>query len=99
MEKVNTLILKLQQQMEQKDTAEKLLITVQMLHAELSPQKMTLIPDEWGKVIVIMPGTFASAKQDDQTRYNVTESTEAVLQEEEKIIEVLQVDEKEIEAN
>ena len=97
MERVNTLILKLQKQLEQKDTAENLLLTVQMLHAELSPKITTGKPNGSDKVIVIMPATLTSAKQSDENFYNVPESTEPVLAEEEKIIEVLQVDEKEIE--
>jgi len=97
MERVNTLILKLQKQLEQKDTAENLLLTVQMLHAELSPKIITGKPNGSDKVIVIMPATLTSAKQSDENFYNVPESTEPVLAEEEKIIEVLQVDEKEIE--
>jgi len=96
MERVNTLILKLQQQLEEKATAEKLLLTVQMLHAELSPKILASRPEGSGKVVVIMP-TVAETKQAYQTYNNVAESKEPVLAEEEKIIEVLQVDEKEIE--
>jgi len=96
MERVSTLILKLQQQLEEKATAEKLLLTVQMLHAELSPKILASRPEGSGKVVVIMP-TVAETKQAYQTYNNVAESKEPVLAEEEKIIEVLQVDEKEIE--
>jgi hypothetical protein len=96
MERVKTLILKLQQQLEEKATAEKLLLTVQMLHAELSPKILTSRPEGSGKVIVIMPAV-TETKQPYQTYNNVAESREPVLAEEEKIIEVLQVDEKEIE--
>ena len=93
MERVSTLILKLQQQLEEKATADKLLLTVQMLHAELSPKIITT--NESGKVIVIMPAVV-TAKQDYQNN-GINESNEPILAEEEKTIEVLQVDEKEIE--
>ena len=96
MERVKTLILKLQQQLEEKATAEKLLLTVQMLHAELSPKIFANRPEGSGKVIVIMPA-ITETKQPYQAYNNVAESREPVLAEEEKIIEVLQVDEKEIE--
>jgi len=94
MERVSTLILKLQQQLEEKATADKLLLTVQMLHAELSPKVITT--DESGKVVVVMPAVITT-RQDYQNYNDVHESNEPVLAEEEKIIEVLQVDEKEIE--
>ncbi|MEO6219076.1 MAG: hypothetical protein ABIO81_01515 [Ginsengibacter sp.] len=94
MERVSTLILKLQQQLEEKATAEQLLLTVQMLHAELSPKILTT--NESGKVVVIMPAVVA-AKKEYQNYNGIHESKEPVLAEEEKIIEVLQVDEKEIE--
>lgn len=97
MERVSTLILKLQQQLEEKATAEKLLLTVQMLHAELSAKIITREPYESGKVIVIMPAIVTAAKQSYQSYNDVAESKGSVLAEEEKIIEVLQVDEKEIE--
>ena len=94
MERVNSLIEKLQQQLEQKAGAEKLLLTVQMLYGELASKIATGETRESDKVVVIMP---AVPKQNHQS-YNVsTEAKEPVLEEEEKIIEVLQVDEKEIE--
>lgn len=96
MDRVNTLILKLQQQLGQKDSAEKLLLTVQMLQAELGSKITAVKPDESGNVVVIMPSHVAFATQDFGSD-NVVESTQPVLHEEEKIIEVLQVDEKEIE--
>ena len=95
MERVSTLILKLQQQLDEKATADKLLLTVQMLHAELSPKIITT--NDSGKVTVIMPAVLTAANQDYQNYNGANESNEPVLAEEEKIIEVLQVDEKEIE--
>jgi len=95
MERVSTLILKLQQQLEEKATPENLLLTVQMLHAELTPKINTTGVDDSRKVIVIMPAV--TAKQNYQTYNNVTELKEPGVEEEEKTIEILQVDEKEIE--
>src|SRR5436190_20343645 len=93
MERVNSLIEKLQQQLEQKARAEKLLLTVQMLYAELASKITNGETRESDKVIVIMPAVLKQTHQS----YNATESKEPVLEEEEKIIEILQVDEKEIE--
>jgi len=95
MERVSTLILKLQQQLDEKATADKLLLTVQMLHAELSPKIITT--NDSGKVTVIMPAVLTAANQDYQNYNGANELNEPALAEEEKIIEVLQVDEKEIE--
>lgn len=91
MERVRTLIEKLQQQIAENASAENLLVTVQMLQSELLQQKGNSLSVNKGKVSVMMPGT--SNNNQYQT---FAKQTEQVPQEE-KIIEVLKVDEKEIE--
>jgi hypothetical protein len=87
MERVKTLIEKLQQQVAENATADKLLMTVQMLQSELLHQKGKA--EIKGKVMVLMPGAAVRGIQ------GIKQKEEPV--EEEKIIEVLKVDEKEIE--
>ncbi len=88
MERVSTLLKKLQKQLDEKSSALDMLHTVQMLHAELISQLGKDPVKEYDKVSVIMPFVhwaeegFNNEKQADQL---------------EKVIEVLQVDEKEIE--
>ncbi len=91
MERENTLIRKLQTQADEKASAEKILVTVQMLHAELLLQKENPILNK-GKVSVIMPG-FSNSKFNENKTGSITEEKP----QEEKTIEILQVDEKEIE--
>ena len=55
MERVIALIQKLQQQLEQKESAEKLLLTVQILYAELLPKQEKAAPAGSDKVAVFMP--------------------------------------------
>jgi hypothetical protein len=92
MERVRTLIEKLQQQMAENASADSLLVTVQMLQSELLQQKGNNASVNQGKVSVMMPGSPANNNRS-QTYTRPAEPP----QEEEKIIEVLQVDEKEIE--
>lgn len=92
MERVKTLIEKLQQQIADNASADKLLGTVQMLQAELLQQKGNNTIDK-GKVMVMMPGALNNNNQEQF----YTKQPEQPVKEEEKIIEVLQVDEKEIE--
>ena len=89
MERVTTLILKLQQQIDEKASVEQLLITVQMLNSELVQQKSTLKISE-GKIGVIMPTVFTNGFQQ---KNNI----EAKIEDEEKVYEILKVDEKDIE--
>ncbi|MEO8412390.1 MAG: hypothetical protein ABI472_01970 [Ginsengibacter sp.] len=91
MERVSTLIKKLQKQLDENASAQALLHTVQMLQAEL--QSLSEIKKTAGqeKVSVILPRSF-----------NIFQTGEAQTHDsennpEEKIIELLQVDEKEIE--
>ena len=87
MERVSTLIKKLQRQLDENASAMVLLHTVQMLQAEL--QSLSALKKEMNqdKVSVIMPLSF-NAFQAEVPRVHSPE---------EKVIEVLQVDEKEIE--
>lgn len=91
MERVRTLIEKLQQQIAENASAESLLVTVQMLQSELVQQKRNNLSVNKGKVSVMMPGTSG---RNDQYQYSKQKEEP---QQEEKIIEVLKVDEKEIE--
>ena len=90
MERVRTLIERLQQQIAENASAESLLVTVQMLQSELLQQNNNLSVNK-GKVSVMMPGSSGQNKYHDRSKQ--TEEYEP----EEKIIEVLKVDEKEIE--
>ena len=87
MERVITLIKKLQQQIDEKASLEALSLTAQMLNAELLQQKTTEKVSA-GKISVIMPNVFFSNQSKVINKENV---------EEEKIFEILQVDEREIE--
>ena len=95
MERVTTLIGKLQKQLDDKASIDQLLQTVQMIHGELELQnKLPEKKEASSKVAVIFPKVAVMQSQDhDQT----LERKEISPPEEEKIIEVLQVDEKEIE--
>jgi hypothetical protein len=87
MERVSTLLKKLQQQLDQNASPQSMLQTVQILHAELTSQleKTPAVQNE--KVAILMPLVF-----------NITESGFSEKNEpEEKVVEILQVDEKDIE--
>lgn len=88
MERVNTLLEKLQQQLEAHSSVEAMLNTVQILQAELMNQleKMPAIKRE--NVTVIMPVVFNLGREDRETISGLAEQ---------KIIEVLDIDEKQIE--
>lgn len=88
MERVSTLLKKLQQQLDENSSAQAMLPTVQILQAELMNhlEKNAPIPND--KVSVIMPLTF-------NINTEITHNRNVVA--DEKIVEVLQVDEKEIE--
>lgn len=95
MERVSTLIQKLQQQLDEKAPADKLLVTVQMLQAELQNQNTNTPSNNNGKITVLMPGNSFARGND--LKENILKEEEPIFKEEEKIIEILQVDEKEIE--
>ena len=82
MERVETLIKKLQEQFAANVAASQLLLTVQMLETELSHLNSNARPENSSIISVDIPQTILPAAKP----------------EEEKIIEVLQVDEAEIEA-
>lgn len=93
MERVRTLIEKLQQQIAENASADKLLVTVQMLQAELLQQKGSSASVSKGKVAFMMPGSINNTS-------NVqpyAKDPGLPVAQEDKIIEVLKVDEKEIE--
>lgn len=92
MERVRTLIEKLQQQIAENASADSLLTTVQMLQSELHQQKGQNISVNKGKVSVMMPGNSGANSQNEQYIKQTAE-----IPKEEKIIEILKVDEKEIE--
>lgn len=87
MERVSTLLKKLQQQLNDHSSAQSMLHTVHILHAELMSQldKKTVTANE--RVAIIMP-PFSSSLP--------VHTIDEIIPEE-KIVEVLQVDEKEIE--
>ena len=88
MERVSTLIRKLQRQLDENASARMLLHTVQMLQAELQSQSTVKKDVNQDKVSVIMPmsfNAFQAGIAEDHTH------------QQEKVIEILQVDEKEIE--
>ena len=96
MERVSALIQKLQQQLDQKESTEKLLLTVQILYAELLPKQEKAASAGSAKVAVIMPVNLPVITDINQNIKNITYTNEPSVASEEKIIEVLQVDEKEI---
>lgn len=97
MERVSTLIQKLQQQLAENATAERLLLTVQMLYAELISAKQTTAHINTEKVFVMMPAVLSAITENRLSSKDITSPGEPEIAPEEKIIEVLQVDEKEIE--
>ena len=91
MERVTTLIKKLQKQLDEKSSSKMLLHTVQMLQAELQTITETVKETNQDKVSVILPMSFNSFLPVD------SKFAEAQTVSEEKVVEVLQIDEKEIE--
>lgn len=91
MERVSTLIKKLQKQLDEKASPQMLLHTVQMLQAELQSHTGTKKEINQDKVSVIMPLSYSTFQQ------RVAAGNLSSTITEEKIIEVLQVDEKAIE--
>ena len=91
MERVSTLIKKLQRQLDENASAQVLLHTVQMMQAEL--QSLSALKKEMNqdKVSVIMPLSFNVFQAEGPRLHSPSNAPE------EKVIEVLQVDEKEIE--
>ena len=94
MERVATLIQKLKEQQEQNASVEQMLQTLQMLQSELLSIKKPLLPPVSNKISVVMPTSFIVINPASNGAVAVDKKPEPA---EEKIIEVLQVDEKEIE--
>ncbi|HEY5464754.1 MAG TPA: hypothetical protein VIJ95_15935 [Hanamia sp.] len=90
MDRVITLLKKLQKQLDENSSVESMLQTVQILHAELinNVEKKENISNPM--IAVLMPPVYYISKNDIPNAN--------IKAKEEKIIEVLQVDEKEIEA-
>ena len=89
MERVETLLHKLQQQWEQKASTKQLLQTVQMMQHELYHFLQSQPAEEKEKVAVLMPFNHIITEP-------ITIETDAPT--EEKVVEVLQIDEAEVEA-
>jgi hypothetical protein len=94
MERVETLLQKLQEQFTKGDPPAKLLLTVQMLQHELSHLQAAAPPNSKEVIAVSMPVNANMVPVEAPPVEKVTEPPV----EEEKIIQVLQVDEAEIEA-
>ena len=92
MERVETLLQKLQQQVNEKLPVEKLLLTVQMMQHELMHLQGNLPPDTNKATVVSMP------LQTIIFQPKITETIASATVTEEKTIEVLQIDEAEVEA-
>jgi len=92
MEKVDTLIQKLQQQLNEKAPPDRMMQTVQMLYGELKRQTETVSRSSTNIAVIMPEVPVAQSIVSPPERYE-----EVNPQSEEKIIEVLQVDEKEIE--
>lgn len=97
MERVSTLINKLQQQYDQKSSVQNMLHTVQLLHAELINNLHKESTTSTSRISVIMPFLFKAIEEAQISETSVVEAGEKIMEEQEKIIEVLKVDEKEIE--
>ncbi len=91
MERVSTLIKKLQKQLDEKASLQMLLHTVQMLQAELQSQTASVKEVRQDKASVIMPLAYSSFQQ------SITVGKIHSDIHEEKVVEVLHVDEKAIE--
>jgi hypothetical protein len=88
MERVSTLLKKLQQQLNDNSSAQAMLHTVQILQAELMSKLDKKTTPQNDKVSVIMPVIFSLVTETFDSENNLSEQ---------KVLEVLQVDEKEIE--
>jgi len=89
MDRVSTLLKKLQKQLDENSSVESMLQTTQILQAELLKKSEKKTPPPHPRVSVLMPTVLYSQK------LNMFSDE---VSNEEKVIEVLQVDEKEIEA-
>ena len=97
MERVSTLLNKLQQQYDQKSSMQNMLHTVQLLHAELVNNLEKEVTPLNSRISVVMPFLFKAMVEAQISDSTVVEAAEKIVEEQEKIIEVLKVDEREIE--
>jgi len=102
MERVVNLVDKLKQQLERNAPLEELLITAQMIHAELlfarGKNKVKVeVKDKAAVIIPFVPVLIPTEQNGSAIEKPATKKTEEKIKPEEKTIEVLQVDEKEIE--
>ncbi len=95
MERIATLIEKLQLQLSEGASTSAMLMTVQMLQTELQQQDMPAIDQKAGQVSVTMPNAVSVMPEPIMT---ATPKMEGTPVPEEKIVEMLQVDEAAIEA-
>lgn len=95
MERIATLIEKLQLQLREGASTSAMLMTVQMLQTELQQQDMPAIDQKAGQVSVTMPNAVSAMPEPIMI---ATPKKEAAPAAEEKIVEILQVDEAAIEA-
>jgi hypothetical protein len=104
MERVETLLQKLQDQVHQQAAIPALLLTVQQLQAELLHLQQSQPATASANVAVVMPAQHIAPVQEEATQPPLPQTVQAAMPEAipvaapEKIIEVLQVDEAEIEA-
>ncbi|MEO7769118.1 MAG: hypothetical protein ABIS01_16925 [Ferruginibacter sp.] len=92
MERVETLLQKLQQQFINNASAEQLLLTVQMLQHELTFMQANQPASSKGSIMVSMPLQQIATQLPAQTKADATPAAP------EKIIEMLQIDEEEVAA-
>ncbi len=97
MNRVQTLLQLLQQQSDKKESNDVLLQTVQLLQAELVSGKAQLTAPQQGKIVVILPVTHIINNAVNGSSKSLAQKTELQFPEQEKDIQVLHVDEKEIE--
>lgn len=93
MQRVSTLLKKIQQQIDNQASIESLLQTVQLLQAELVQQLPKVPAPLTDKVAIVMPRSIDISSQANSSDSNPEEYPEK----EEKVLEALKVDEKEIE--
>lgn len=98
MERVETLVQKLQEQLKQGATPAKLLLTVQMLQYELAHLQAAAPAVDKAPVVVSMPVNVSIPHQQQEPAVEQAPALPEAPVEEEKIIQVLQVDEAELEA-
>jgi hypothetical protein len=98
MERVETLLQKLQQQLKEGATTRQLLVTTQMLQHELVHLQQQEPKASKEVVSISMPANFSVPEPVPAPVVPAAESTTAIPKEEEKTVEVLKVDEAELEA-